>query len=115
MDVGKPREARLTNSLVDKMPNLVGLSQANDENREPVISIPYLLRMEEFKVDYIDGYPDGEYWANLYLRFEHGSFARSGPGQTTAETSFSWCIHALRAPSPTRDSVPAHQHTTGHE
>ena len=78
-------EARLINSLVDKMPNLVGLSQANDENREPVISIPYLLRMEEFKVDYIDGYPDGEYWANPYLRFEHGSFARSGPGQTAAK------------------------------
>jgi len=78
-------EARLINALVDKTPNLVGLSQANDENRQPVISIPYLLRMSEFGVDYIDGYPDGEFWVNPYFRCEHGSVVRSGPGQTAAK------------------------------
>ena len=48
---------------------------------EPVISIPIPFEdsRKEFKVDYIDGYPDSEYWANPYLRFEHGSFARSRP------------------------------------
>ena len=82
--LGNNHEARLINNLTDKMPGLVGLSKENDPKRTPIVSVPYLLNMEEYKINYIEAYPDGEYWANDYLRFEHGSVARSAPGATAA-------------------------------
>jgi hypothetical protein len=82
--LGNNHETRLINTLTDKVPGLVGLSKENDPKRTPVISIPYLLNMDKYGIDYIEGYPDGEFWANEYLRFEHGSVARSAPGATAA-------------------------------
>lgn len=78
-------ESRAINSLTDKLPGLVGISTENDQKRTPVISVPYLLNMDKYGIEYIEGYPDGEYWANDFLRFEHGSFARSTPGATAAK------------------------------
>jgi hypothetical protein len=37
------------------------------------MSVQFLLRLEELDVDYIDGYPNGEYYINNVLRCEHGS------------------------------------------
>lgn len=77
--------SRLINSLTDKLPGTVGLSKENDSTRTPVLSVPYLLNMDTYDIRYIDGYPDGEYWANDFLRFEHGSVARSAPGATAGK------------------------------
>ena len=77
--------SRFVNSLTDKLPGLVGLSTENDLTRTPVVSVPYLLNMSKYGIEYMEGYPDGEYWANDFLRFEHGSVARSAPGATAAK------------------------------
>lgn len=49
-----------------------GLSRAEAPDEWPVLSIPYLLRLDEIGVDYIDGYPNGEYYINDNIRCEHG-------------------------------------------
>jgi hypothetical protein len=74
---------RLNKAIVDKIPGLVGLSKAN--SREPVLSIANLCRFDEYDITSIESYPDGEYWANDYLRFEHGSLVSSTPGSTAAK------------------------------
>ena len=43
----------------------------------PVMSLPYLLRLDELSVDYVGAYPAGEYWLNKSLRAIHGTTVRS--------------------------------------
>lgn len=74
---------RLNKSIIDKVPGLSGLARAN--SREPVLSIANLCRFDEYDITSIESYPDGEYWANDYLRFEHGHIASSTPGSTAAK------------------------------
>jgi len=71
------------NTLVDKVPGLVGISKAN--TREPVLSIANLCRFDEYNIKYIESYPDGEYWLNDYLRLEHGTAISGTPGGTAAK------------------------------
>jgi hypothetical protein len=73
-------EVRLTNMIVDKLPELLIITRANEE--EPVLSIPYLCRFEESKTKFVSGYPDGEYWASEGLRFVHGSLYSANKGGT---------------------------------
>ncbi len=72
--------ARMTNAIVDKIPALTGIRRANSD--DPVLSLSYLCRFDEFGVDYVDGWPDGTYWAAPNLRFEHGNSTSSTPGGT---------------------------------
>lgn len=76
-------EQRLTNFLVDKAPHLLGLTRANDE--KVVNSVPYLCRFDEYDIEWISPYPDGEIWVNDHLRFEHGSMYSSSSGGTAAK------------------------------
>ena len=74
---------RINKAILDKVPGLSGISKAN--SREPVLSIGNLCRFDEYNIISIESYPDGEYWANDYLRFEHGHIASSAPGSTSAK------------------------------
>jgi hypothetical protein len=76
-------EDRLNKSIIDKLPNLYGISKANERN--PVLSIANLCRFEEYGITAIDVYPDGIYWANDYLRFMHGNTVASALGGTAAK------------------------------
>jgi hypothetical protein len=38
----------------------------------PVLSVPYLLRLDEMGIEYIEGYPAGEYYINDDLKCIHG-------------------------------------------
>lgn len=75
--------SRLSNTLVDKVPHIVGISKAN--TREPVLSIANLCRFDEYNIKYVESYPDGEYWLNDYLRLEHGTAVSGTPGGTAAK------------------------------
>ena len=50
----------------------------------PVFSVPYLLRLDEFDVEYVAGYPAGEYWLNDNLVCIHGRIVRGGNQSTAA-------------------------------
>jgi hypothetical protein len=63
-----------------------GLKRANMDML-PVMSIPYLLRLDEIDVEYIDAYPAGAYWINRNLRAIHGHKVRSGGSTAAAYTN----------------------------
>ena len=63
-----------------------GLKRANIDEL-PVMSIPYLLRLDEIGVEYIDAYPAGAYWLTDNLRAIHGNKVRSGGSTAAAYTN----------------------------
>lgn len=63
-----------------------GLKRANTREL-PVMSIPYLLRLEEIGVEYIDAYPAGAFWITERLRAIHGNKARSNGSTAAAYTN----------------------------
>jgi predicted phosphodiesterase len=63
-----------------------GLKRANADEL-PVMSIPYLLRLDEIQVEYIDAYPAGAYWLSKTLRAVHGNKARSNGSTAAAYTN----------------------------
>lgn len=77
-------EQRLTNFLIDKAPQLLGLGRVpiDGEEEAPVNSVPFLCRFDEYDVNWVGPYPDGEVWINDHLRFEHGRLYGSSPGTT---------------------------------
>lgn len=61
-----------------------GLKQANMPEAWPVMSLPFLLRLEELDVKYIDSYPAATDWDNDLTRNIHGTKANS-KGSTMAQ------------------------------
>lgn len=61
-----------------------GLRQANLPESWPVMSLPYLLRLDELDVTYIDAYPAGQWWINDRLRAIHGDKVRSNGSTASA-------------------------------
>lgn len=55
-----------------------GLRKANTPASWPVMSLPYLLRLDELDFEYIDAWPTGMYWINDKLRAMHGDKVASG-------------------------------------
>jgi predicted phosphodiesterase len=60
-----------------------GLKRANIPESWPVMSLPYLLRLDELDIEYVDAYPAGAHWINEKLRAIHGDKVRSN-GSTAA-------------------------------
>lgn len=73
-------EERLTKSIIRNLPAAYLLS--NSDNNENIWSVKNLLNLDRLGFEYIDNYPDGEYWIGKYLRCIHGSVARSGAMDT---------------------------------
>jgi predicted phosphodiesterase len=63
-----------------------GLKRANMDTL-PVMSVPYLLRLDEIGVEYIDAYPAGAYWLTKTLRAMHGTKVRSNGSTAAAYTN----------------------------
>lgn len=64
-----------------------GLRRANMPESWPVMSLPYLLRLDELWVEYIDAYPAGQWWVNDKLRAIHGDKVRSNGSTAAAYTN----------------------------
>lgn len=60
-----------------------GLKRANEPESWPVMSVPFLLRLDELDVTYVGGYPAGITWINDNLACIHGHKVRSN-GSTAA-------------------------------
>ena len=63
-----------------------GLKRANVDEL-PVMSLPFLLRLDEIDVEYIDAYPAGAYWLTPTIRAIHGNKARSNGSTAAAYTN----------------------------
>jgi len=65
-------EERLPNFILDNARAAFGLRQGNTPESWPVLSMPYLCRMDEFQVEYVPGYPASHHWITPRLKVIHG-------------------------------------------
>lgn len=71
-------DRRLQKATLRNARESFGLKRADSQPDEwPVLSVPFLLRLDELNVEYVGGYPAGIYWLNDRLACVHGSKVRS--------------------------------------
>lgn len=70
-------EERLVNYVLDNAKSAFALKRGNTPESWPVLSIPYLCRFDDFNVEFVPGYPAGQFWINQRLRVIHGTKVRS--------------------------------------
>lgn len=70
-------EERMPKYLLTNAAAAYGLRKGNTPDSWPVLTIPYLCRMEEYGVEYRPGYPASDYWINEKLRVIHGDRVKS--------------------------------------
>ena len=71
-------EERLPRYILDNAVAAFGLRKGNAPESWPVMSLPYLARMDEHGVEYLPGYPASAFWINDRLRVIHGDKVASG-------------------------------------
>lgn len=76
-------DRRLEKAIVQNAQSAFGLQRACVPDSWPVLSLPYLLRMDDIGVEYVEGYPANIFWINDNLACIHGHKTRSG-GSTAA-------------------------------
>jgi hypothetical protein len=79
-------DRRMEKFIASNALSAYGLRRANT-GELPAMSIPYLLRLEEIGVEYIDAYPAGAYWLTPTMRAIHGNKARSNGSTAAAYTN----------------------------
>lgn len=70
-------EERLPRMLIDNAVSAFGLRKGNAPESWPVMSVPYLCRMDEYGITYLPGYPAANYWVNERLKIIHGTRVKS--------------------------------------
>lgn len=70
-------EERMPKYLLTNAAAAYGLRKGNIPESWPVLSVPYLCRMNEYGVEYRPGYPASDYWINEKLRVIHGDRVKS--------------------------------------
>lgn len=70
-------EERLPRMLIDNAISAFGLRKGNAPESWPVMSVPYLCRMDEYGITYLPGYPAANYWVNERLKIIHGTRVKS--------------------------------------
>jgi predicted MPP superfamily phosphohydrolase len=76
-------DERWTKYVRNNAAEVLGIRRANAARELGVLTLPYLLRVEELDVEYLPGYPANRYWLNNNLKAIHGHVIRSG-GSTAA-------------------------------
>lgn len=71
-------EERLPNYILDNAKAAFALKKGNQPMSWPVMSVPSLCGFDTYKVEYIPGYPAGEFWVNDNLKVIHGTRVKSG-------------------------------------
>lgn len=71
-------EERLPNMLMDNAVAAFGIRKGGAPDSWPVMSMPYLCRMDDYGIEYLPGYPASSFWINDRLRVIHGHKVRSG-------------------------------------
>lgn len=70
-------EERMPKYLLMNAAAAYGLRKGNTPDSWPVLSVPYLCRMDDFAVEYRPGYPASDMWINEKLRVIHGDRVKS--------------------------------------
>jgi len=70
-------EARLVNHIIDNARAAFGIKRSGSTSEWPVLSVPFLLRLDELEIKYLSGYPSNHFWLTPNLRFIHGYSVKS--------------------------------------
>lgn len=70
-------EERMPKYIATNAMAAYGLKRANQPESWPVLSVPFLCRMDEYDIVYKPGYPAADYWLNEKLRIIHGDRVKS--------------------------------------
>jgi hypothetical protein len=70
-------EERMPKYLLTNAAAAYGLRKGNTPESWPVLSVPYLCRMDEYGVEYKPGYPASDFWVNNKLKIIHGDRVKS--------------------------------------
>lgn len=71
-------EERMPKFVATNATAAYGLRKGNTPDSWPVLSVPYLCRMDDYHITYKPGYPASDYWLNQKLRIIHGDRVKSG-------------------------------------
>ena len=77
-------EQRLEKYIARKAPELYDLQQANNPSHRRVLTVPFLLNLDQLQVEYYPGYPAAGYWLNDEIQVIHGDIVRQGGAATAA-------------------------------
>jgi len=77
-------EERLPRYIMQNAAAAFGLRRGSEPENFPVMSVPFLCRMDEFDVEYRPGYPASNYWINDRIRVIHGDKVNSS-GSTASK------------------------------
>lgn len=80
-------DKRLTRFINNNAAAAYGIKAANMPDSWPVLSLNNLLRLDELKVEFVDGYPAASHWINKRLRAIHGDKANSSGSTAAAYTN----------------------------
>jgi predicted phosphodiesterase len=70
-------EERMPKYLVQNAGAAYGLRRGHEPESWPVLSVPFLCRMDDYGVEYRPGYPAADLWINEKLRVIHGDRVKS--------------------------------------
>ena len=104
-------ELRLPIFIIDNASEAFGLRRGNAPDSWPVMSVPFLCRLDEFGVEYVAGYPSNEWMLNDNLAIGHGSKVKTGGSTAHAylpELRYSLCyghVHREEFGSVTRKTL----------
>jgi predicted phosphodiesterase len=71
-------EERLPRYLIDNASAAFGLRRGSSPESWPVMSVPFLCRLDESNVEYLPGYPASHIWITENLKVIHGDKVASG-------------------------------------
>jgi hypothetical protein len=77
VEVDSNHNVRLGKFVIKQAMDFYGLRRANAPGEWPILTYPYLARLDEVGVEWISGYPAAEYWHSDDLLFIHGREVRS--------------------------------------
>ena len=76
---------RLVIAITKHLPQVLGLYRVENVGiKTPVLSVPYLLALDEMDIEWHGDYPNGEIWLNPYIALEHGVTVRARSGATVS-------------------------------
>lgn len=75
-------EHRLPQTIAKNAIAAYELRSVKNLDGPPVLSVPYLLALDNLHIQYLNDYPNDSVWINDNLCCEHGDIARSGSGDS---------------------------------
>lgn len=109
-------DARLPKSIARNAMSALRLRRAEAPEDWPVLSVPYLLRLDDLGVTYVAGYPAGITWINENVACIHGHKVRSSASTAAVViddervTTIFGHIHRIEMQSKTRRTKDGAKH-----